>query len=476
MSRQAAPLVVTDTPERVSGVPTLGLEEFPRPPGGGRSRRRGPDRRGCRRGAAHDERYDRRAEERRAAASQSGRLRLRLGRVRLGAGDRRDPGQRPAVPHRRGRQRAVQPLRRPAGRLPGPVHPGRLARHRRASSRSPTRWWSRPCWPGSSTDCATRGERRARAACGRISYGGAKIAAEVIEAALRAVPRHRLRQRVRPDRDRVVDRGARAGRPPRGARRATTRGARPARLGRSAAAGGGDRGPRRGRRGAARRASPARSWVRGAQVAGEYLEAGRQSVGRLVPHPRPWLRRRGRLPVRPRPGRRHDHPRRREHRPRRDRGRARPAPRGRRRVVAGVPTRSGASASRPSSSPAPGGRPTRRSAGAGSASGCAAPRRPTASSSSRSFPTTPTGKVSGATWSRCSGGQRPSRREEVDRSRRTSASGCGAPDRARHEQGGTAWISRCLGARHRRSRRVRSSDGASVGRRRRQGRHRRPRR
>ena len=68
-----------------------------------------------------------------------------------------------------------------------------------------------------------------------LSYGGGPMPVPVIERAMRAAARRRLRQRLRPDRDVEHDRPARTRRPSRGVRQRRSRGAGPSRLGGPAA-------------------------------------------------------------------------------------------------------------------------------------------------------------------------------------------------------------------------------------------------
>ncbi len=106
-----------------------------------------------------------------------------------------------------------------------------------------------------------------------------------------------LRQRLRADRDRVVDRGARPRRSPDGLRFRRSRGPRSTRLRRAAAARHRDRDPHRGWGAGGRRVESGLVFVRGEQISGEYGEPERPRRRGLVRHPRPRPPRRGRLPV-----------------------------------------------------------------------------------------------------------------------------------------------------------------------------------
>ena len=326
------------------------------------------------------------------AAQQPARLRLRHGRVRQCRRDGGGPRQRAAVPHRGGRQRGHQPLRGPSHGGPRAVHPGRVGRARARAERVTNALVVPTMLARSSTPRGRRGgavaagprlRRRADARAGDRA-GTAPLAAG------------RLRQRLRPDRDQLDDRRARPRRPPGGAGQRRSRRAGPARVGRPA-------GARRSRwRSATTTATglppgaSGRILVRGDQVSGEY--AGQRLRGRrqrLVRHPRPGLPRRRRLPVHRGPGRRHDHPR---------RPRTSPPPRSRTccsrtrrsptRSWSASPTRSGASASRPSvvlRAGRDGG--ARPSCASTSADGCAARKTPDRIEFWTEIPRTETGKV-----------------------------------------------------------------------------------
>ena len=155
-----------------------------------------------------------------------------------------------------------------------------------------------------------------------LSYGGAKMHPSILRRALRALPRGRLRQRVRPHRDQQHRRHPRPRRPPPRPlqRRAPVHG--PARVGRPAGAR--HRVPyrrRAGRRARSRRArrDPHQGRPGERQVRGHRFEGRRR---RLAPHRRPRLARHRGLRLLRGPRRRHHHPWRREHRSRRSRRRA----------------------------------------------------------------------------------------------------------------------------------------------------------
>ena len=84
-----------------------------------------------------------------------------------------------------------------------------------AAKRSATRWSCRPCWCGSSSTSTSAPERRPLPALRSIAYGGARIAPDRARAGAARVPRDRLRQRLRADRDQLDHRRARSGRSPR---------------------------------------------------------------------------------------------------------------------------------------------------------------------------------------------------------------------------------------------------------------------
>ena len=128
-----------------------------------------------------------------------------------------------------------------------------------------------------------------------LSYGGGRMPVPVIERALSLLPARRLRQRLRAHRDQLDDRRARARRPPDGAGQRRSGRAAPPRLGRPSAADARGRDPRRLRGPGRAPARPGEIFVRGEQVAGEYL--GRDDVmrRRLVPDPGLGLDRRRRV-------------------------------------------------------------------------------------------------------------------------------------------------------------------------------------
>ena len=80
-----------------------------------------------------------------------------------------------------------------------------------------------------------------------LSYGGAKVSERVLSRGAAPVPRRRLRQRLRPDRDGVDDRGARSRRPSRGDRVRRSGRSASAVVGGPGAPDGRDRDPRRRR-------------------------------------------------------------------------------------------------------------------------------------------------------------------------------------------------------------------------------------
>ena len=181
----------------------------------------------------------------------------------------------------------VVDVRRPAHRLPRRRSTRGVGRRRRPPRRSPTPWSCRRCSGGSST--CWRPTASQLPALRHLSYGGGRMPVPVIERALRADAARRLRQRLRPHRDELDDRRARARRPPRGARQRRPGRAPPPRLGRATLAG--DRGddPRPVRRG-----GPAGRVRRdlGARRAGVGRVRRARRRQRVVRHPRRRLPRR----------------------------------------------------------------------------------------------------------------------------------------------------------------------------------------
>ena len=167
----------------------------------------------------------------------------RLGRVRWRRARRSGARHGAAVSRGRNSEHVVEPVRRPTAGVPANVRPGvwlddgsRRASHQRHGRADDAR-------RESSTPSAARRPTFQR--CESLSYGGAKVSERVLLDALAAVPRHRVRQRLRADRDGVDHRRARTRRSP---RRSRLR--RPGRspsvvVGRPGAADGRDRDPRR---------------------------------------------------------------------------------------------------------------------------------------------------------------------------------------------------------------------------------------
>ena len=148
-------------------------------------------------------------------------------RVRQRRRGRGRPGGRPAVPHRRRGQPALQPLRRPAHRLPRPLRSRALAATRCGEERVtqamviPTMLARIVDHLGGAADAGTPDphlpllRRLAHAAAGPAPGP-------------RALRDDRLRQRLRPDRDQLDHRPARARGPPGRPRPPTTRRSGPA--------------------------------------------------------------------------------------------------------------------------------------------------------------------------------------------------------------------------------------------------------
>ena len=94
------------------------------------------------------------------------------------------------------------------------VHARGVGRRRPATRRSPTRWWCRRC-SGRILDVLERDRRAAARASRHLAYGGGRMPVAGDRAGADAAAARRLRQRLRPDRDQLDDRRARARRPPR---------------------------------------------------------------------------------------------------------------------------------------------------------------------------------------------------------------------------------------------------------------------
>ena len=148
----------------------------------------------------------------------------------------------------------------PPDRLPAGLHARALARPPCGARASATPWSCPRCWPAWSSTSA-----RPRPAAPRLrslAYGGARMPITVLERALRAFPDDRLRQRLRPHRDQLDHRRARARRPP----------GRPSPATRWPAAGSASVG--RLVPGIEVEVRDGEIWVRGEQVSGEYLGIG----------------------------------------------------------------------------------------------------------------------------------------------------------------------------------------------------------
>ena len=327
LGRQAKPLVITDSPERVRGMAAVTLEEFARPTDVAADHddrappTRTPTRSPCCSTPAAPPRHPKAAVLRHRHLTS-----YVLGSVEFGGAGRRRGGarERAAVPRRRRGQPAVA-TSTPGRRIVYLDHVRRRRLARRVRDEGITHAMVVPTMLARIVDVL---DARRRAALPD---------AAVAVLRRRAMP-HRCCERalaLLPDVGFVNAYGLtetsstiavlgpddHRGRP-----RATTRRVR-ARLGSV----GRRRCPASRSRSATPTATPlpagrarARSGCAGEQVVGRVRRpAAAARRRRLVPHPRPRLARRRRLPVHRGPRRRHDHPRRREHRPRRDRGRAR---------------------------------------------------------------------------------------------------------------------------------------------------------
>ena len=284
------------------------------------------------------------------------------GTVEFGSADadRRRADLRAAVPHRRRRRRAVEPVRRPKDGVPAQLRCRRNGCGWSTPSASPPRRWCPPCWTASSRCWRAGGHDAAVAAQPGLRRLEGRPAAGAQGAG--AAARRRLRQRLRPDRDQLDDRGAHPRRPPRRAGRADEPAvATPARIGRPAGARHRGADPRRGRHRARRRARPASCSCAASRCRAGTPGSARCSTtnGWFPTKDIAMLDDEGYLFIGGR-SRRHHHPRRREHRARRDRGRAGRAPaRARLSPWSASRTRSGArSSSRwwcrpPAASPTP---------------------------------------------------------------------------------------------------------------------------
>ncbi len=205
----------------------------------GRVRRVGPHRRACRR-VRRPRRCRRRAvhvrhhvatQGRRADPQQPDELCHRHRGVRIGLGRRCGVDLRSAVSHRRRQRGAVESVRGPKDGVSHQVRPVRVGSAGRPTRASPPPRWCRRCSIASSlllertrTDLPT---------LRNLAYGGSKVALPLVRKALVAAARRRFRQRLRPHRDELDDRGAHARRSPRGARRVGRGGGPTARFGRS---------------------------------------------------------------------------------------------------------------------------------------------------------------------------------------------------------------------------------------------------
>ena len=116
---------------------------------------RGVRRPGRGRGGAVHLRHHVAAQGRRTHPQQPDQLRHRHSRIRLGRTGRRRADLRAALPHRRGRRGAVQPVRRPKDGVPAQLRRRTSGCGWPTTSRSPPRPWCRPCWTASSP-CSRR--------------------------------------------------------------------------------------------------------------------------------------------------------------------------------------------------------------------------------------------------------------------------------------------------------------------------------